>query len=176
MTAIEMNAVCTYLDTDYTEKLLTGDSTYGQVFLQDTNSQYNDDDYEATETAIDAYWWSRWFDFQDLIHEKNTTDINPMFKKVGNWDMDLGYQFDFVDGVWKTESISLSTGQDAAVVGSSIVGSAVIGSSGMGFYRVRTQSQGLAIRFRFGNDRLSEYFILFGFGLNTEISDRVINQ
>ena len=171
---IEMNAATTYLGTDFTEKLITGDSTYGQIFQQDTNR--NDDDYAGTATAINGYWWSRWFDFQDLIHEKNTTDINPMFKKVGDWDLDLGYQFDFVDGVWKTETISLSTGQDAAVVGSSFVGSALIGSSGMGFYRVRTQSQGLAIRFKFSNNRLSEYFTIFGFGINTEISDRVINQ
>jgi len=173
---IEMNAVTTYLDSSFTEKLLTGDKTYGQIFRQDTSEQYNDDDYNNTETAIDAYWWSRWFDFQDLIHEKNTTDINPMFKKVGDWDMDLGYQFDFIDGVWRTEAISLSTGQDAAIVGTSFVGSGVIGSEGMGFYRVRTQSQGLAIRFKFSNDRLGEYFILFGFGINTELSDTVINQ
>ncbi|HDZ37675.1 MAG TPA: hypothetical protein ENH62_05220 [Marinobacter sp.] len=110
--------------------------------------------------AIDAKYWTRWFDFGMMGENKFVPEANVLTRKSGAWDLDVYHMVDFEDGEGLRNLIDLTP--VGAVVGTAIIGTAVIGSEGAVPLIVPTNTYGQAVRYRIGNGNLDQTFAFYG--------------
>lgn len=121
-----------------------------------------DSDYPANvETLINAYYWTNWKHYDDLINTKGPKQVN-IFYQTDNSVLTFGYSYDFEEGIQYQNTFSLSTG--TSVYGTAIYGTGTYAGSGGSFKRRDVASRGKVVRFYFANSTISEGFRIDGFG------------
>ena len=146
------------LRTSGTEKVYFGDYL-GFVYQGDTGT----DDYPSNvQTAIDAYYWTKWFDFDDLMDQKGIPHI-VLYYDLNTATDTLSYSYDLGEG--EQYSISFSTtGQGALWDTTGIWDSSLWASTGGLFRRFDLTGRGRLVRFKVSNSLLTQTFKINGFG------------
>jgi hypothetical protein len=139
------------------EKIYFGDYD-GYVYLMDTT---NSDNPEGVETSIDAYYYTKWFDYGDLVSKKAVPQLAVYFQYASTTlTFAYSYNFELADQYSSTFSL---------IGGSSLYGVAVYGTdfyAGSGGARKKRNltGRGEVVRFGFKNNVAGEGFTIDGFG------------
>lgn len=144
------------------ERVYFGDYA-GFVYQADTGLN---DNPEGVETAIDAYFYTRWETYGDLIHDKNIEHAY-IYYQFNNGTIDFSYSYNFENADTYNESFSQSKG--GALFGSAVWDLDVWAGTGGAVERRDIQSQGKAIRFKIANNRKDETFQFDGLGTNPSV-------
>jgi len=131
----------------------------GFVYRSDTGA----DDYPINvKTAIDAYYWTNWKHYDDLVDKKGVAHLTLYYQIASN-TLSFSYSYDFDSDPQQTLSIDLSTSAD--VYGTGVYDTATYARSGGNVKRIDTAlGRGRVVRFRFRNNTASETFQVDGFG------------
>lgn len=129
------------------------------------------DDYPLNvQTAIDAYAYTRWIDFDDLCDQKGIPNIY-IYYALNSGILSLSYAYDFNNGDQYTLTFSMST--STAVYGSATYGMSTYASTGGAVKRQDLTGRGRTVRFKFANSNLSETFRIDGFGTFAHLQTNV---
>lgn len=151
------SVLSTFYDGDNLERLYHGD--YDGFTYR--NNDGNSDNPEGVETAIDAFYITKWFDFGVPSNYKSVQHFFVYVNEEGDWDISFSYTFNFDAGDWKTTTINLlDTG---GVVGTAIVGTDIVGGKDGIIKRLDLEGSGQVVRFKFRNANIDEPFTLNGF-------------
>lgn len=146
----------------------------GWIYRADTGL----DDYPAkTKTAIDAYYYTKWFDYDDLVNSKGLVQLD-VYYKYNNATLSVAYSYNFEEADQYTLSINTSGGiylwndivpasnpyVPLLITNGLIWDSGTWAGSGGGHYRLDIASRGRVVRIGFKNNILSETFRIDGVG------------
>lgn len=141
-----------------TERPYWGDYS-GFVYRGDTGS----DDYPLNvQTAINAYAYTRWIDFEDLCNQKGILEVY-VYYRIQSAILSYSYSYDFNEGDMYT--LTFSTATSGSVYGTGTYGSATYAASGGSVRRLDVTGRGRVVRFKFANNLLSQQFRIDGFGV-----------
>jgi len=144
-----------------------GDRLYSGGYEGNLDRQdYGTSDGGTSQTngnAIDAYYWTKWFDWNSLAIKKRPMYLYLFTEASGNWNLTTSYVYDLKSGVYKSVANSLFGG--GAIVGTAVVGTSVVGESGTLTHRIDLQGQGGFARFKFSNPNVNQYFRIDGFSV-----------
>ena len=155
---VNASAMTRILVSGNEERIYFGDYG-GFTYRMDTGV----DDYPANvQTAIDAYYYTNWKNFDDLSYQKAIPHIS-IYHQIANTVLTLSYSYDFDDDDTYSLSIDLST--SGALYGTAIYGTDVWGKSGGEVQRKDLTGRGRTVRFKLSNSSLSETFQVDGFGV-----------
>lgn len=153
------NANCfAILNTSGQERIYFGDYS-GFVYRADTGTN---DNPSGTETAIDAYWYSKWIDYEDIVNSKGVPHTYVYYLN-NNATMTFTYAYDFEDSDQYTQTFSTATG--SSLYGTAVYDTDVYGGTGGSVRRRDMTGRGRVIRLGFKNSTLSESFRIDGFGM-----------
>ena len=139
----------------------------GFVYRGDTGT----DDYPLNvQTAIDAYAWTRWIDFDDLCDQKGIPNIY-VYYKITSGTLSLSYSYDFQGSAQYTLTFTMST--SSSLYGSAMYGTGTYAATGGAVKRQDLTGRGRTVRFRFSNNTLSETFRIDGFGTFAHLQTNV---
>jgi hypothetical protein len=131
----------------------------GFVYRMDTGL----DDYPLNvQTAINAYYYTNWRTFGDIVNKKGIPHIY-LYYAIKNATISLSYSWDFEDSDQYTQLVSTATSTD--VYGTGVYGVAVYAGTGGGVGRRDLIGRGRTVRFKFANNTLSETFQIDGLGM-----------
>jgi hypothetical protein len=165
------NAFTRYNDLNLASMVIVftsnGDRLYTGGYEADLDRQdYGTSDSGTSQTngsAIDAYYWTKWFDWGSLGYKKRPMYLYLFAEASGNWYLTTSYVYDLEGGVYKSAAMNLSG--SGAVVGTAIVGTSTIGISGTIIKRFDLIGQGGFARFKFANINANEPFRIEGFSI-----------
>jgi hypothetical protein len=140
------------------ERLYFGDYA-GFVYRMDTGAN---DNPLGVETAIDAYYWTNWKAFRDLIVLKSVPEC-VVYHTLENATLDFAYAFDLEETEQYSHTINMATSSD--VYGTGLYGTATYAGIGSALKRIDLTGRGRVIRFKFANDRVDETFRIDGLGM-----------
>lgn len=127
----------------------------GFVYRADVAGQKNDYPLNV-ETAIDAYWWSNWKDFDELTDQKGVPQVYIYHKDtVGT--LSFSYSYDFASTTQYTNTFSMA-GTDSP------------------FSVIRRQDltgRGRSIALKFANNTIDETFQIDGIGMKALLDTNV---
>jgi hypothetical protein len=124
---------------------------------------YGDDDYPLmVQTAIDAYYYTNWKHFDDLVDKKGVPYVT-IYYQTSNSVLTLAYTYDFEEGDNFSQTMSLAT--SSAVYGTATYGEATYAGSGGGVIRRSITGRGRVVRFKFSNSTIGETFQIDGLGI-----------
>ena len=130
----------------------------GYVYRADNGS----DDYPLNvQTAIDAYYWTNWRSYDDLVDQKGIPHTY-IYYTTNNTVLTFSYSYDFESSAQYTQTFSLATSSDTYGVG--LYGTATYASAGGSSARRDLTGRGRVVRFKFANAVLTETFRIDGFG------------
>lgn len=130
----------------------------GFVYKADTGL----DDYPLNvQTAIDAYYYTNWISYDDLVSQKGTLAVDVYYQN-NTALLNFVYAYDFNDGDQFTQLFSTSTG--AAVYDTAIYDVDVYAGGGGSFSRREITGRGRVVRYGFKNMALTETFQIDGIG------------
>ena len=138
-----------------------------QIFFGDYSGfiyqMYNGyDDYPLNvQTAVNAYYYTKWFDYGDLTSKKAVPQLS-IYYDFSNSTMTFSYSFDFEDSDQYTQTFSMSGG--TALYGSAIFDKDQYAGSGGNVSARHLTGRGKVIRFKFANATIGETFTIEGFG------------
>ena len=147
---------------------LYDDSTLdGNGNLVDGLLLYDDDDLSFTDTqivttAIDAYWYTRWLDYDDLTNQKAISQLD-MYYKLNAATLTVTYSFDFEDSDQFAQFIDTG-GNTTSRWGTMVWGSGKWSGSGGSHRRVDLTGRGRTIRIGVKNANVGESFRFDGIG------------
>ena len=154
---IAASSMATFYTGGDEEKIYFGDYE-GYVYRMDSGTN---DNPEGVPTEIDAYYWTNWRHFGDLVNKKGVPEVTIYYQN-SNSILTLAYSYDFETGEQFSQTFSLAGTSD--VYGSGIYGTAIYGSSGGAVRRRDLTGRGRVIRVKYANDVLSEEFQIDGMG------------
>ena len=140
------------------ERVYFGDYS-GYVYQADIGSN---DNPAGVETAIDGYWYSKWFTFDDLADIKEIL-CAYIYYQINSATLTFAYSYDFDDSDAYSQAFSMST--STAVYGSAVYGTDTYASTGGAVIRRDLTSRGRVVRFKFANSAISETFRIDGLGM-----------
>lgn len=114
------------------------------------------------DTAINAYYYTKWFDYEDLISKKSVPQLNIYYQYSSGSDLTFAYSYNFETSDQYIQSFSMSLGN--AAYGTSRYGLAVYDSVGGSVERRSLTGRGYVIRFKFANMEVDQTFVIDGFG------------
>lgn len=124
------------------------------------------DDYPlGVQTAINAFYKTKWFSFGDLVCVKSSPQL-VTYTDFNNGSLTLGYAYDFDDIDQYTVVIPMSTGTATYDAPTSIYDVSKYAGSGGFPRRTDMAGRGRVLRLSFSNNALSETFKLSGFGMS----------
>ncbi len=130
----------------------------GFAYQADTGS----DDYPLNvQTAINAYYWTNWKSYQDVINKKALPHATIYFQN-SNSILEFAYSYDFESGEEFSQTFSLATSTDVYDTG--VYGTATYAGSGGAVKRRDLTGRGRVVRVKFANSTLTETFQIDGFG------------
>ncbi len=112
-------------------------------------------------TAIDAFYWTNWKNWGDIVNQKVTPQIY-IYHPISSSTLAFAYAYDFDESDQFSQSVSLATSAD--VYGTGKYGTATYAKEGGSVQRRDLKSSGRVVRFKFANDILNETFRIDGFG------------
>lgn len=139
------------------ERIYFGDYA-GYVYRADTGTS---DNPAGTETAISAYWKSKWFNFSDIVDKKAVTHL-AIYHQLSESTLRLGYAYDFDSSDSWSQTFAISAG--GSLYGSGIYGLSSYALSGGNVIRRDLTGRGRVFRISFYNDVLDQEFQIDGIG------------
>lgn len=139
------------------ERIYFGDYA-GFVYRADSGVN---DTPSGTSTAINAYYYTKWFDEGDIINQKGNQeaviyyDYNSAQLTV-NWSYDFSGSDDYL--------ISFSSSGSGMLWDAGLWDSGIWGGSGGNYRRLDIGGRGRLVRYKFSNMNLSEQFKINGLG------------
>lgn len=156
-TGINAASMCTTFSSGYQENLYFGDYA-GFYYHMDNGS----DDFPLNvRTAINAYYYTNWKDFQNIMDEKVVLHVVAYYQ-TNNAILTFAYSYDF--NTSDTYSQTFSTATSASVYGTATYGVGVYAGTGGAQQRLDLDGRGRVIRFKFANANLGETFRIDGLG------------
>ena len=123
---------------------------------------YGTDDYPAgIQTAIDAYYYTNWKHFDDLVDEKGVGHVY-LYYQYADTMLGFGYAYDFADSLRSTHLIDLSTG--SGEFDSAVFDTDEFADEGGAVVRRDLSGMGRVVRLKFYNNTISETFQIDGIG------------
>jgi hypothetical protein len=154
---IAASSMATVYVNAISERIYFGDYA-GWVYQMDTGV----DDYPlSVKTAINAYYYTNWKTYNDIVDQKGVPNI-VVYYQSNNAVMTLVYSYDFDIG--DTYSQTFSTNTSSSVYGTAIYGTATYAGVGGSQQRRDLDGRGRVVRFGFKNANLSETFQIDGLG------------
>lgn len=154
---IAANSMATIYVGAIDERIFFGDYS-GFVYRMDTGS----DDYPLNvQTAINAYYYTNWKNFNDLIDQKGVPNI-VLYYQSNNAVITLVYSYDFESADTYTQTFSTAT--SSSVYGTAVYGTGTYAGIGGSQQRRDLDGRGRVIRFGFKNNNLTETFQIDGMG------------
>lgn len=130
----------------------------GFVYRMDTGS----DDYPLNvQTAINAYYYTNWKHYDDIVDQKGIPNI-VVYYQTNNAVMTLVYSYDFENADTYTQTFSTAT--STSVYGTAVYGTGTYAGIGGAQQRRDLDGRGRVVRFGFKNANLSETFQIDGLG------------
>lgn len=149
MTTVYVNAV--------SERIYFGDYA-GWVYRMDTGV----DDYPlGVQTAINAYYYTNWKHFDDIVDQKGIPNI-VVYYQSNNAVITLVYSYDFETADTYTQTFSTAT--STSVYGTAVYGTGTYAGVGGAQQRRDLDGRGRVIRLGFKNSTMSETFQIDGIG------------
>ena len=139
----------------------------GFVYRADTTK--NDNPLNVS-TAITAYAYTRWLDFDDLCDKKGIPNIYIYFQNQDGV-LTLAYSYDFEEA--DQYSLSFSTALSAALWGSFIWDTGTWSGTGGRLVRKDLTGRGRVVRFGFKNSSIDQSFRIDGFGTFAHLQSNV---
>jgi hypothetical protein len=174
---IEANSMSTFYVSGTEERPYFGDSN-GFVYRGDDESQ-TDDNPLGTTTAIDAYYYTNWRAYNDLVNQKGTDHVVLYFEH-SNSVLTFGYSYDFEGKALTDTSLSdqhsftISLATSASQYGSAIYdGTDTYAATTGGNKRLDLTGRGRLIRIRFSNNIAGETFKIDGLGSLADLETNV---
>lgn len=129
------------------------------------------DDYPLNvQTAINAYAYTRWIDFDDLCDQKGVPNVYIYFQ-INTGNLTFVYSYDFEDGDQYTQVFSMNT--SLSVYGTAVYGTGIYAGSGGKSVRRDLTGRGRTVRFGFKNSTLSQTFRIDGYGTFAHLQTNV---
>src|SRR3990167_5636704 len=139
----------------------------GFVYRMDTGT----DDYILNvQTAIDAYYYTNWKHYDDIINQKGVPNT-VIYYQAANSILTFAYSYDFENADTYSQTFSIATG--AAVYGTAIYGVDVYAGSGGLQQRRDLDGRGRVVRFKFANSTLGETMQIDGIGYFAHLETNV---
>lgn len=129
-------------------------------FVYQADNGLNDSP-SGTATAIAAYYYTKWMDYDDVVNQKETPQV-VIYYKINSATVTFSHSYDLEET--DTFSTTFSTASGGSVYGSSVYGTGTYGASGGAIARRDLNGRGRVVRFKFKNSTLSETFRIDGFG------------
>lgn len=125
------------------------------------NDVGNNDNPLGVSTAISAYFYTKWLDYDDLVDQKATPHVYIYYRCTESI-LTFAYSFDFeeVDTYQQLFSMSCS----GSVYGVGIYGTATYSGTGGRSIRRDLVGRGRVLRIKFANANIDETFRIEGFG------------
>jgi len=153
------NANCfAIVTTNGQERVYFGDYS-GYVYRADSGTN---DNPAGVSTAIDAYYYTKWFNFDDLVNKKGVPQA-VVYYQLANATHTLAYSWDFSSG--DDYSLTISANTSSSVYGTALYDEGTFASAGGDEVRKDLTGRGRVIRLKFANGNLSETMQIDGFGL-----------
>ena len=143
---------------DNNERPYWGDYS-GFVYRSDIGT----DDFPLNVSiAIDAFYWTNWKHYEDLVDKKGVPHV-IIYHQIASSILNFAYSYDFDSDAQATFAIDISTSAD--IYGSSNYDEAMYAQAGGAVKRRDLPlGRGRVIRFKFDNNSGSETFQIDGFG------------
>jgi hypothetical protein len=151
------SCMTTIFNSGIQERPYFGDYS-GFVYRADTG---RNDSPLNVETAINAYAYTRWQDFDDLCDQKGVPHVYIYFQNQ-NATLTFAWSYNFEEADQYTKTFTTSGGTSLYGVG--VYGTAVYAGSGGNQERVDLIGRGRVVRFKFANAVLDEGFRIDGYG------------
>ncbi len=161
-TGMAPSAMTTIFNSGIQERPYWGDYS-GFVYRGDVGK--NDSPLNVS-TAITAYAYTRWQDFDDLCDQKSMPNVY-IYTRNENATLTFAYSYDFEETDQYTQTFSLTASAD--VYGTAIYGVSTYASSGGRVTRRDLTGRGRVVRFKFANANLDESFRVDGYGAFTNL-------
>jgi len=139
----------------------------GFVYRGDTGK--NDSPLNVS-TAIDAYAYTRWIDFDDLCDQKGVPNVYIYYQNQ-NATLTFAYSYDFEEADQYTQTFLTSA--STSVYGTGVYGTATYSGTGGRVTRRDLAGRGRVVRFKFANNTLDESFRIDGFGTFAHLETNV---
>ncbi len=155
-----LNANCfarTYISG--VETIFFGDYS-GFVRQMDTGT--SDHDNSNVAQAIDCYYYTKWFDFGDMISKKATPQVS-IFYEFTTGTMTFAYSYDFEQADSYTQTFSMSAG--SSLYGTAMYDVDTYAGSGGNVNPRHLTGRGKVVRFKFANANVGEDMIIDGFAV-----------
>lgn len=151
------SAMTTVYVSAVSERIYFGDYA-GWVYRMDTGV----DDYPlGVQTAINAYYYTNWKHFDDIVDQKGVPNI-VVYYQSNNAVITLVYSYDFETGDTYTQTFSTAT--STSVYGTAVYGTGTYAGVGGAQQRRDLDGRGRVIRLGFKNANMSETFQIDGVG------------
>lgn len=151
------STMCIIYNGGIEERTYWGDYS-GFVYRGDVGKNDNPLD---VDTAINAYAYTRWQDFEDLCDQKGIPNIY-IYTRNENATLTFAYSYDFEETDQYTQTFALTSSTD--LYGTALYGTGVYASSGGRVVRRDLTGRGRVVRFKFANATLDESFRVDGYG------------
>ena len=115
----------------------------------------------GVKTAIDAFYKTRWEDYNDILNQKGVPEVT-IYHQLTTTTLTMAYSYDFEEANQFTQTFSLSAG--GALYGSAVFGVDVYGASGGAVKRRDLTGRGRVTRLIFSNANIDETFQIDGIG------------
>ena len=153
------NANCfEIVHTSGEERVYFGDYA-GFVYRADTGLN---DNPSGTETAIDAFHYTKWLNFNDLVDVKGIPSVY-IYYQISSSTLTFAYAYDFENADTYTQTFTLST--SSSVYGSAVYGTDTYAATGGAIIRRDLTSRGRVVRFKFANATIGGTFRIDGLGI-----------
>lgn len=138
------------------EQIFFGDYS-GFVYQMDNGAN---DNPSGVATAIDAYYYTKWFDFGDMLSKKAVPQVS-IYYEFNTGTLTFAYSYDFETTDQYTQTFSTSAG--ASLYGTAVYDTDTYAGSGGTVAPRHLTGRGKVIRFKFANSNLSEMMAIDGF-------------
>lgn len=151
------NAMASVYVSGIDERIYFADYS-GFVYRMDTGA----DDYPLNvQTAITAYYYTNWKNYDDLVDQKGIPNV-VIYYQTNNAVITFVYSYDFESA--DTYSQTFSTATSTSVYGTAVYGTGTYAGIGGSQQRRDLDGRGRNIRMGFKNSTLSETFQIDGIG------------
>lgn len=139
------------------EQIYFGDYS-GFVYLMNTGST---DNPAGVATAIDAYYYTKWFDYGDMVSKKAVPQL-AIYYQYANATLTFVYSYNQEQADSYSQTFTLAGG--SSLYGVAIYDTDMYAGSGGGVSKRHLTGRGELVRFGFKNSTVGETFGIDGFG------------
>lgn len=140
------------------EQIFFGDYN-GFVYQMDNGSN---DNPLGVSTPIDAYYYTKWFDFGDMLSKKAVPQVE-VYYEYNTGTITFAYSYDFETTDQYTQTFSSSAG--SSLYGTALYDTGTYAGSGGSVTPRHLTGRGKVVRFKFANSNSGEMMAIDGFSV-----------